>query len=298
MTPRALLIPFALAVASQAAAQTKLVLFTGTVVDSTKRPIGNAEVSIAGLNLTRTTDNKGNFRFETVTGGIHQVTVRKIGYAQLDTSIAFPEDQDVEWRVTMREKIVTLDSVITRAPMEPWMEEFESNRKRGFGRFYTSAELRKMDGTTLPQVMRATPGTDIMRTNVGANFITSKRPPMSNCIAAKPRSDGDGGGEVARAYALEAQRRTDDCLRHEGIYYVPEATELQLGYRRACFPLVYVDNQLMNSGRPTPPFDVSQYATENIEAIEWFESQAQTPPKYSARQAYCGVLVLHMRRRK
>ena len=41
-----------LASATQAAAQTKL--FTGTVVDSARRPVSNAEVAIGGLNLART----------------------------------------------------------------------------------------------------------------------------------------------------------------------------------------------------------------------------------------------------
>src|ERR1044071_1546697 len=132
-------------VASAASAQ-KLVVFSGTVVDSAKKPLGNAEVSIAGMNLTKTTDDKGAFRMETVTPGIHRISVRKIGYAAPDTSMVFPEDQEVVWRVTMTERVVTLDSVYVRAPREPWMEEFESNRKRGFGQFMDRAQLEKMDG--------------------------------------------------------------------------------------------------------------------------------------------------------
>src|SRR3954471_17286370 len=113
MAGRAVLQAFTLLsfVASVSAGQNKPVLFTGTVVDSAKKPIANAEVSIAGMNLSKTTDDKGAFRIETVTSGVHQVSVRRIGYAQLDTSMVFPEgDQEVVWRETMTPHVVTLDS--------------------------------------------------------------------------------------------------------------------------------------------------------------------------------------------
>src|SRR3954471_25063533 len=137
MKGRAVLQAFTLLsmVATVSAGQNKLVLFTGTVVDSAKKPIANAEVAIVGMNLSKTTDDKGAFRIETVTTGIHQISVQRIGYAQFDTSMVFPEDQEVVWRVTMTPRVVTLDSVIVRAPLDPLMEDFETNRKRGFGRF-------------------------------------------------------------------------------------------------------------------------------------------------------------------
>jgi hypothetical protein len=275
-----------------ASAQVKLVVFTGTVVDSAKKPLANAEVSIAGMGLTRQTDDKGGFRFETVIAGVHQVTVRKIGFAQLDTSIVFPEDQDMVWRVTMTPKVVTLDSVIVRAPMDPLMEDFEANRKRGFGRFLTRADLAKVDGVTLPNVMRSLSGVDIITTHGTQQYITSKRAPVSGCegMSAKPA--------VNYQQAQAMRDETDECLRRERIYYVPDRSESAQGIRRACYPQVYVDNQLMNSGRPTMPFDIGAYTTDRIEAVQWFESESQTPAKYSVNNARCGVLALITRKKK
>lgn len=277
-------------VASAASAQSKLVPFSGTVVDSTRQPLGNAEISIGGMNLTRTTDDKGGFRFETVTAGVHHVTVRRIGFAQLDTSMVFPEDQEVVWRITMTPRVVTLDSVIVRAPIDPLMEDFEANRKRGFGRFMSRSDLAKMDGVSLQNALRGMQGVDIIRTNSTAAYITSKRAPITSCQV--PR------GSRTNREALEQQEMVDDCLRRERIYYVPDISERRQGVARACYPLGYVDRQLMNPGRPTPPFDVGQYPTDRIEAIEWYESEAQTPPKYSINNPHCGVLVLHLRKQR
>jgi hypothetical protein len=277
-------------VASIASAQNKLAVFSGTVVDAEKKPLGNAEVFIGGMNLTKTTDDKGVFRMETVTSGVHRVTVRKIGYAQLDTTMVFPEDQEVVWRVTMTEKLVTLDSVIVRAPLDPLMEDFEANRKRGLGRFMTRSDLAKMDGVSLQNVLRGMQGVDIIRTNSTAAYITSKRAPITGCQV--PR------GSANNREALQQQEAVDECLRRERIFYVPDVTERRQGIARACYPLGYVDRQLMNPGRPTPPFDIGQYSTDRIEAVEWYESASQTPPKYNVNSGNCGVLILHLRKGK
>lgn len=271
-------------------AQAKLVVFTGTVVDSMKQPLANAEVSIGGLNLVKLTNDKGVFRIDNVPAGVHHVTVRRIGFAQLDTSLAFPEDQEIEWRVTMRERIVTLDSVIVSAPADPLMKEFEDNRKRGFGRFMTRADLAKVDGVTLPNVLRSLSGVNIVQTNSNTRFITSKRSPITGCPGLRM-------AESPAALRGE-QARVDECLRRERIFYVPEPGEESQGIKRACYAQVWVDRQLMNPGRPTPPFDINSFATEQVEAVEWYESESQTPSKYSVNNARCGVLVLHVRKKK
>jgi hypothetical protein len=276
-------------IASNASAQTKAVLFAGTVMDSLKQPLSNAEVSFPGMGISRTTDDKGAFRIENVTAGVHRVRVRHIGHGQIDTTMVFREDQNLEWRFTLG-RIITLDSVVVTAPLDPLMAEFESNRARGFGRFMTRADLARQDGVTLANVMRGLPGADIMRTNSGTSFVTSKRAPISGCQPTRMAE--------SRQAALIEQERTDECLRRERIYYVPDETEKRMGYRRACFPLVFVDRQLMNPGRATPPFDINTYATEQIEAVEWYESESQTPAKYSVNSARCGVLVLHIRKKK
>ena len=267
-----------------------VVIFTGVVSDSLRRPLENAEVSLPGLKLSKTTNDKGLFRFAEVPPGSHRVIVRQIGFGQMDTLITFEPQQNVEWRVTLG-RIVTLDSVIVSAPIDPLMAEFESNRARGFGRFMNRAELARFDGATLPNVVSGMPGTAMTRTRVGTVYITSKRQPMAGCSAPKPRVEGSAG-------AYEAQAAVDACLRRERVYYVPEEIEARQGVPRACFPQVFVDRTLMNSGAPTPPFDLNTFATDQIEAIEWYESAGQTPPKYSVNNAKCGVLVLHMRKRK
>ena len=276
--------------ASLAGAQSRLVTFTGVVTDSAKKPINNAEISVGGMSGSKTTDDKGAFRIEAVTPGVHRVTVRRIGYAQLDTSMAFPDSQEVFWHVTMTEKTVTLDSVVVRAPVDPWVEEFESNRKRGFGQFMDRAELAKLDGVPLGTVLRRLRGAEIIRTNSSSSYIVSKRAPITGCMPNRPTAN------VRESF--QEQERVDECLRRERLYYVPDGAERQMGVKRACYPQVWVDRQLMNPGRPTMPFDLAMFsATREIEAIEWYESESQTPPRYGNGTARCGVLIIHVKKK-
>ena len=69
-----------------------------------------------------------------------------------------------------------------------------------------------------------------------------------------------------------------------------------------CYALVYLDNQLVFGGRKTgnvpravgePLFDINSISVASIEAIEYYASAAQTPPKYATRNSDCGVLVIH-----
>ena len=78
--------------------------------------------------------------------------------------------------------------------------------------------------------------------------------------------------------------------------YNPSKAERAQGLTCACYAQVYLDNTLVNSGGPTEPYDVNAIPAEQIEAIEFYASPAQTPAKYGRPNSACGVLVIHKRR--
>jgi hypothetical protein len=133
----------------------------------------------------------------------------------------------------------------------------------------------------------------VMRGAVGQQWITGKRAPMSGCSLARvsPLASGRGGSD--KDIADDAQRKTEDCLRRERVFYVPDETEKRSGMGLTCFSQVYIDRSLQNAGQPTMPYDISGMDVRQIEGIEWYETQSQTPAKYDARQAKCGVLIIH-----
>jgi hypothetical protein len=65
------------------------------------------------------------------------------------------------------------------------------------------------------------------------------------------------------------------------------------GVQRACYSLVFWDNNAMNATRPTMPFDINSVDPGSIEALEWYTSPLQIPGKYAGRNPECGLLILH-----
>jgi hypothetical protein len=274
------------------AGQTRSVAtFSGVVVDSAKSPIANAEVSFPGMSMQASTNDKGVFHIADIPAGIHRLTIRHLGFASLDTTVAFADGQTIERRVTLGTRVVTLDSIVaTDAPAstDPLMVQFEENRARGFGRFLTRADLEKMQGRNLGNAMTQLAGLDIVRGYSGEAWVAGKHAPLSGC---SPTRMSDDVADGKRNQAI-----TDQCLRRERVYYVPDDYEVEHGMRRTCFAQVYVDRDLMNPGRPTRPFDLNTFSPERLEAVEWYADAAQTPARYSAREAQCGVAILHQRK--
>lgn len=265
-------------------------VFTGTVVDSLKNPLPNAEVSLPGLSLTRMTDDRGTFRITGIPAGTHRVNVRRIAFGQLDTSITFADDHTVQLRITLG-NVVRLDSVVVterNGPRDLLMEAFEESRTKGFGRFVTRAQLEQQSGVTLGSIVASMQGVAALRGTGGQLWVASKRSPVSRCKPVKM------GRTPAEAEA--EQRITDDCLRSERLYYVPGDAEALQGMKRYCYALVYFDHNPLNGGHPTMPFDLNTFLPTQLEAIEWYESEGGVHPPFNGADARCGLLILHRRR--
>lgn len=277
-------------VPATADAQAKGAIFAGTVVDSVQRPLANAEVSLPGLGISKSTDDKGAFRLTDIPAGNQRISIRRIGFGQLDTVMVFTDGQTIERRVTLG-RVAILDSVVVvdvKPSTDPLLADFEENRAKGFGRFVTRPQLDKMEGQTLGSVLQQLQGIGLVRGSGGQSWVLTKRGPASRCPT--PRA----GNTLAQARAN--QQVTDDCLRSERVFYVPDDFESKQGMSRACYARVYVDRALMNPGDPATPFDANTFATMQLQAIEWYESSGGVPAFYTTHDTRCGVLILHTRR--
>jgi hypothetical protein len=87
-----------------------------------------------------------------------------------------------------------------------------------------------------------------------------------------------------------------DDLRQQGIYCPQGTAEEVEGIECGCYALVYVDGHLMNTQRPTEPYDINSIAPERIEGVEWYASGAQTPAQYATLNSTCGVMAIWTRR--
>lgn len=274
----------ALASAPAALATTKRgATITGTVlVDSLKTPMANVEVSLSDIGLVTMTDAKGAYTIRDVPPGTHTIRARRIGYAASVTNVDFLEGQSIE-RTILMERVTTLDSINVRAsagPRDLMMEAFAEHVRRGFGSFYDSEALRKREGQSLSSLMQQSLGTHVLPGRASQAWIVGR---SSKPFAPMGCTDNPKAGGIT---AMKMACR-------EGGWYNPDGNERLQGMKFGCYARVYLDHTLLNPY--AEPVDLNEYRIPQIEAIEWYASQADTPPEYLSRSAPCGVMVIHTR---
>ncbi len=245
--------------------------FSGTVVaDSTQRALADAEVSIPALSLTTRSNARGEFRLGEVPAGTHEIFVRRVGYGAITAPMTFAANDEEERRLVLR-PLNVLDSVeVTADRTDIGLKSFEENRRVGLGEFLTRDDLAKNNGRKLGNIIQELNGAGVVQA-ANASWVLAKRH-----IVSLGSATGSRGGD--------------------GSTWFPSNAERMRGMRAGCYAQVWIDNQLMNPSSPTEPYDINGIAPDQIEALEWYGSPAQTPSKYSKLNSNCGVIVIHTRR--
>jgi hypothetical protein len=250
--------------------------FRGRVTDSTNTGIRDVEVSLPEFGVQTRTDVTGAFRLTGLVPGNHRVVARRLGYGALDTRLEFERGVETEQAIVLT-RITVLDSLLstTRSFRDPGLEAFEEHRKMGLGQFVTKAEILTREGSLLSSFLQQKPGLAVL-TSPGGDWVAGRRP--MKCLQARASTKQEAGGVACE------------------IYYVPSSAERSLGMPIACYSRVYLDNQLMNPGVPTPPFNLRMVPPTQVEAMEFYAGPTQVPAEYMSRNSTCGVLVIHTRR--
>jgi protocatechuate 3,4-dioxygenase beta subunit len=250
--------------------------FAGRVrVDSLETPIEDAEVFFPDLAKLVRSRADGAFRVSGIPPGEQHVIVRHVGYGPLDTRLTFRADAVIDRDVFLSRSTVLDPVVVTGRATDRALADFEANRRVGLGHFLDRAELEKEPDAKLSRLVAQWPGIRLAFGTGGRVWITGTRKAPPPCA---PGPSGRG------------------CYESSG-WYVPDQSEAQRGVKIACYAQVYIDDVLMNHGKPTPPFEANEIYSDQIEAIEWYAGPSETPARYAGLNSDCGVLVVHRRRR-
>lgn len=248
--------------------------FAGIVIsDSTHLPIVAAEIAFPELGKTVLADSEGRFRVLGIPAGNQHLVVRRLGYGAAEATVPFAAHEIVERRIVLGQAISLSAVVVSEREVDRTMPGFEENRRVGLGSFLTRQDLEKFAGMRLATALQQTRGFGMVDGR-GHQWPTSRRAPLPLC----------GNADYEK------------CMNSQG-FYIPSPQEIAQGMRTACYAQVYIDGVLMNGGHePTDPFDIGTLAPEQVEAIEYYASPAETPLKYSRMASTCGVLVIWRRR--
>jgi hypothetical protein len=116
--------------------------------------LGDASVTISPLGVKATSDFSGDTRFSGLKKGHYTVSVRRLGYAPLDTDLLVTGRDSAEITFMMRPltrelATVTVEETATTA----FLREFEQRRKLGTGYYVTDSVLRASLGTPLGNII-------------------------------------------------------------------------------------------------------------------------------------------------
>lgn len=230
---------------------------TGVVLaDSSRQPVADAEVILPELSKSVFTNERGRFRLSDIPPGEHQLVVRRLGYAAFTVRVAFAANQTVQREIVLT-KAVVLDTVAVAA--RGLIPSFEEHRKIGLGKFLTREDLAKQSGRKMSEVLAQFSGVRVIQGTGGKAFISAGRKSVPRYRPIDPPRD----------------------MR----------LVVEQGY---CYAQVYMNGSIIYAGDPEElPFDMNGINPDQIEAVEYYASPAETPLRYSRKNSDCGVVVIH-----
>lgn len=130
----------------------------GIVSDSAARPITGAVVSVVGIAITVTTDERGRFAIQGLPVGLHLLRVRSIGFLPVISSIEISRAETVDGSLVLRRLTPMLDTMRAvarslinkpaRLDYTTRYDDFYLHRRTAVGgRFYTREQIDSMPPT-------------------------------------------------------------------------------------------------------------------------------------------------------
>jgi hypothetical protein len=242
--------------------------------DSGRRPLANAEVAIARLDLRVSSDSLGRYRLQRIPRGEHVVVTRAVGFRPDTAVTAFDGDETLISDVMLKPPLTALPTVAVRETSSPVprgkMAAYEDRKAMGVGHFIDRALLAKDDNRRVSEVLASNvPGLSIYRGGSSKAWAASGRTASSSkCAFCK----------VTRQEMLDG-------------------SDIAAGAPLACYLDVYLDGaQIYNSAaRGTPLFNLNSINASEIEAIEVYTGASQIPSQYNKASGGCGVMLIWTR---
>jgi hypothetical protein len=262
------LVALATAAGAQAELQGKI------LADSGRRPVANAEIAIARLELRTMSDSLGRYRLQRIPRGDHIVVTRAVGFRPDTAVTSFDGDETLISDVMLEPPLTALPTIAVREESKPItrgkMAAYEERKATGVGHFLDRELLAKDENRRVSEVIASNvPGLSIYRGG------------SSKAWAASSRTTSSAKCAFCRVTKQE----------------MLDGTDIAAGAPLACYLDVYLDGaQVYNSSaRATPLFNLNSISPSEIEAIEVYTSASQIPAQYNRTSGGCGVMLIWTR---
>lgn len=144
--------------------------------------MAGVEVLLSGTTHRAETDREGRYVVAGLPAGSFMVIFRLVGYLPVRTDVALRSGDTSRVNATLIANVVTLNPIsVTGTPSTTrgvgvGREAFEERRRMGFGVYFDSTYLRRMEHRRLDDLLYSVPGVKLsQRLRDGGRYIMSSR---------------------------------------------------------------------------------------------------------------------------
>ncbi len=131
----------------------------GTVTRADKTPVHHVRVRLLATSMEAETSSDGTFRIAGIPAGTYNIELRAIGFAVKIQPVTVEGNATARLPFELVASATTIDTVSIRAPaIPPHLVGFEERRGRGSGRYFTRAQIDKMQPRQITDILRRVPG--------------------------------------------------------------------------------------------------------------------------------------------
>jgi Carboxypeptidase regulatory-like domain len=230
--------------------------------------ISGAEVGLPSARRTARTTWEGEARFSALSTGKYHIQVRALGYAPGDLDVEVIGDS-MGVHFQLERAASALDTVrVTDRKISPRMEEFESRRKMGIGRFLTDSALRDDRSQSMQWVLASRfPGIQVREHGIEAM-----------------QPSGFGGDNSCPVLIYIDGFKVSDVSRE---YIKPESPRLAGGGKGTLVPQPEQPRRII--------FPLDNLRPDSLAGVEVY-SRTTAPVQYKPLGTYCKVVLLWTRR--
>ncbi len=174
-----------LAGSSRLAAQAPSGTLVGVVRDSGGAPVAGVEIWVRGTDLYAHSGENGGFHLGSLPPGAARVTLRRLGFEPTTFEVQVHPGQTDSLIVSLNQMATSLERVtveedrMTRS--KRLLSGFWERRSHGFGHFVTREEIEARDAHQFTEIVRMTPGVNIVSINGRAAIRFSRSGGRGDC---------------------------------------------------------------------------------------------------------------------
>jgi hypothetical protein len=277
----------------RAEAQQTAVL-TGRVTTDSGRSVRHAGVRIPKLEHVATADASGAFRIEQLAPGTYVLVAEAPGFTaqRVVVTLGAGETRTQDFVLAKGAHLLARVDVRAKAPprVSPKMVDFERRRLRGLGRFVTRAELARVPGRQLEDVLRSTAvSARFVKAPSGQTWLISSRHVMTSAGLGNASSPDNIRNTVCHVQVVldGATISSSTAMRSPR---VPVTNTTGGGRPGVSDPRTQVEGG-------DDPIDLNLFFSDQLEGVEFYPDATMTPVEYRTPASVCGTLLLWTRDR-